>query len=214
MSWLALSTQVSLAVQFLTGLVQIRGLLAARRGSILQGSLFLETFVQVVEGLFYAFFVTAAPSASSMMMWRYIDWLLTTPTMLISLSAYMTHRETRGRGSWVEFWRENGPGLVPVLVFNAIMLLSGYAIRKQWVPAALGWVVGWYAFFMSFALLARRFGWHHSSLRATFGLWSLYGVADWLPDVPANILINGLDIVAKNLFGILLSAEALYARST
>ena len=37
-----------------------------------------------------------------------------------------------------------------------------------------------------------------------YAIWSLYGVAAALDDVPKNVVYNGLDVVSKNFYGLFL----------
>jgi hypothetical protein len=205
-SLLTWTLRTSLLVQLLTWSLQLRALGTVRHGSLLWGSIWIETIVQVIEALAYSVLLWIS-DAKSMMLGRYFDWLITTPSMLVSLSAYLVH--LRGQHTtWSDFWQEHSPFLKTVFVTNLVMLLSGLGVRTGLLGYAFGMSVGWIAFFLTFGLLAWRFG-SQPILGATFGVWAGYGIAEFLPDVWCNVLINLLDVVAKNVFGVLLSLEAL-----
>lgn len=62
--------------------------------AILTDILGLETFVQLIELSFYVTFGFLLPMASSTMdiaVFRYADWFLTTPTMILSTVAFMDY---------------------------------------------------------------------------------------------------------------------------
>jgi hypothetical protein len=57
--------------------------------NIIRELLILEISVQVIEGLFYLWLVFNFASVADVTPKRYIDWSITTPTMLITLIFYL-----------------------------------------------------------------------------------------------------------------------------
>ena len=86
----------SLVVQLITTIVGLHGffLNVKKKDIILQDILGLETIVQVVEATFYIWIIFALKNLEKMTPRRYIDWFITTPTMLISTIMFMKYQET------------------------------------------------------------------------------------------------------------------------
>lgn len=92
---------VSLTAQIIAMVISIAGLgiPIAPQNSILRSILGMESIVQVIESMFYTWFGIFSPKSSSktdIAKYRYYDWFITTPTMLLSTMMYFKHRnETR-----------------------------------------------------------------------------------------------------------------------
>ena len=85
----------SLIVQIVTGLVSLHGLFLTlpKKDAILTDILGLETIVQFIEAAFYIWIAYATVNVNIMASRRYIDWVITTPTMLISTIMFMKYQE-------------------------------------------------------------------------------------------------------------------------
>ena len=77
---------LSLFVQIVTSLVSLDGvdIHLDKNNLVLQDILKLELFVQLVEGIFYVWIIYGLKDFNKMTERRYIDWMITTPTMLLS----------------------------------------------------------------------------------------------------------------------------------
>jgi len=100
---------VSVIVQILTGGLEIYSLFirVPKEFSLIRQLLVLEVAVQIVEGLFYVWLVYNISNVSNITPKRYIDWSITTPTMLVTLVFYLIysyHRE-KGDTSKLEFFK-------------------------------------------------------------------------------------------------------------
>ena len=58
---------------------------------ILKQLLWLEFIVQIVEGSFYVWLANSFNSVENITPYRYYDWYITTPTMLITFSIYLIY---------------------------------------------------------------------------------------------------------------------------
>ena len=85
----------SLLVQTITGIVSLHGLFInlKEKDKILTDILALETVVQFVEMAFYVWMAYAIININNMTSRRYIDWVITTPTMLLSTIMFMKYQE-------------------------------------------------------------------------------------------------------------------------
>ena len=88
----------SFVVQIITSLVASTGLLEelSERDTILKDILKMELLVQIVESSFYIWVILALKDYKVLTRRRYIDWVITTPTMLISTVIFMRYIEVPG----------------------------------------------------------------------------------------------------------------------
>ena len=88
----------SVIVQIITGLIEIATALFAPVSpefNIIRQLLLLEIAVQAIEGLFYVWLLLNFTCVINVTPKRYIDWTITTPTMLITLIFYLIFLERR-----------------------------------------------------------------------------------------------------------------------
>ena len=78
---------ISIIVQIITGIIEILTLFikVPRTYSIIKELLILEVIVQIIEGLFYVWLAYNFTKVLDVTPKRYLDWSITTPTMLITL---------------------------------------------------------------------------------------------------------------------------------
>jgi hypothetical protein len=183
-----LTTKISLAVQIATGLVGLQGLtyVLPEPHSVLSHLLALETFVQFVELTFYAWFVYQF-NLSTMALTRYADWLLTTPTMLLTTIMYFRYqsalngdaRDAKGAGAEAEgfaepadesppprtsffktigdFIRENKADVAIIFAANVFMLATGALGEIGALPLIPATLLGFGGLAVSFATIYRKF---------------------------------------------------------
>ena len=215
------STDVSLFVQILTGIIGLQGSFArlAPKDAILGTALQLETAVQFVEFVFYAGYLTDHP-VETMALTRYYDWMLTTPTMLLSTMVVMHYEALAAQGrstefTLAEFVRDHRRDVATVACANWAMLLCGYlgelGVLSPWVSLATGF--GFFAWAFS---VIRKFAVGSATGKKLFAflltVWSLYGVVFPLGPEAKNVALNSLDIVAKNFFGLYLYSRVMALR--
>ena len=93
--------------------------------------LILEVVVQIIEGVFYFWLLYNFTKAINVTPKRYIDWVITTPTMLITLISYLIYlnKKTKDETYKLDFFtilKENSDIIIPVVLLNWLMLLFGY----------------------------------------------------------------------------------------
>lgn len=213
----------SILAQFVTGVLGIWGLThdVAPQDEALKVSLNIEMVVQLIEFMFYMWFVSDF-NIASMTTTRYKDWIVSTPLMLISAMIFFHYQQARQEGrdtanSEDDFFQTHRKTIVAVLVANAAMIAFGYAGEVGWL--SMGWSVGlgFVAFGIAFSTVWLRLASKSDTGKKLWsviaGVWALYGVAFLLPVAEKNIAYNGLDVVAKNLFGVYLSIKVIEASS-
>ena len=84
---------LSIIVQIITGLMDVGALFVKmpRRAFLIKQLLLLELIVQVIEGGFYFWLAYNFTKISNVTPKRYLDWVITTPTMLITLIMYLIY---------------------------------------------------------------------------------------------------------------------------
>ncbi len=206
----------SLGIQFLTGIVEYTGLFIPidPKDEIVKELLTMELIVQAIEFVFYSFLVykiltnTLTQSITSH---RYLDWAITTPTMLVGFALFFKYLKTPDKKQ--TFWdsiQEEQNTLLYIITANALMLLFGYLAELGTIRTALSVSIGFIPFAIIFKqLYANYVGTDVVSQRLfyfVFSVWSLYGVAAVLPFAMKNTAYNILDLFSKNAYGLFLYA--------
>ena len=203
----------SLLMQLITGVVSLHGLFITLpdKDKILTDILGLETVVQFIEAAFYIWIAYAAKNESKMTSRRYIDWVITTPTMLLSTIMFLKYQEKKEEESdekveTKSFLMENKDLILKMFAYNFGMLVLGYIGEINLLPKWVTTPIGFYFFYESFSLIYKNYAIKSELGKRLFnfllGVWSMYGVAAMLPVNMKNISYNLLDIVAKNFYGL------------
>jgi bacteriorhodopsin len=230
--YLHLSLKVSVGVQIITGIIQLFSLFINVPPSyiILKQLLVLENIVQVIQGSFYAWLFFNIQNVTNITSKRYIDWVMTTPIMLVSLICYMIFLRGSSESHLDIFsiLRDNYPIIFSIVILNALMLLFGYLGEKNIIPLVWGVLIGFIPFIIYYYLIYNNFVKSRGNAGANAGagadpttaninntilklflyflfFWSLYGIVGLLPYYIKNTIYNILDLFSKNFFGLLLS---------
>jgi hypothetical protein len=209
----------SVIVQIITGIIEIGTALFAPVSpefNIIRQLLFLEIVVQAIEGLFYVWLLFNFTSVTNVTPKRYIDWTITTPTMLVTLIFYLIFLERREKNedttglNFFDLAIENGNTISNVFILNWAMLFFGYLGEMKIISTLTGVLLGFVPFLLYYYIIYQKYALKSSSTGIKifwyfFIFWSLYGVVALLPYYLKNALYNILDLFAKNFFGIFLS---------
>lgn len=207
----------SFIVQIISGLIDIAVLFIKVEPEyiIIKQLLGLEVFVQLIQGTFYLWLVCNYKEIHNVTPKRYIDWVITTPLMLISLIIYLIYlkyKETRLNTSKLELFKllgENSTTISYVIYLDWLMLIFGYLGEAKIINTIIGVVLGFIPFLIYFYIIYINYVRQTSSgwkiCLYFFFFWSLYGVAALLPYYIKNTFYNILDLFAKNFFGLFLS---------
>ena len=182
---------------------------------IIKDLFFFELFVEMVEVTFYIWLVYNYKKLSNMTPNRYKDWVITTPTMLITLISYLIFLEAKvtkqtGNLRLSSVLKDNYKTLVPILSLNWMMLLFGYLGEIKVIPIVYSVLLGFIPFLIYYYMIFKNYVAKNTSTSGLtifmyfFFFWSLYGVAAFMPYYIKNSIYNILDLFAKNFFGIFL----------
>jgi bacteriorhodopsin len=202
---------VSLVVQILVAIIDIFGLTVKvpENKNLFRDLLKLELGVQVVEMIFYVWLIINFALIQNITPHRYYDWILTTPTMLITLMAFLDQKHYSGI---VDFLKQNTSDIIKVISANMLMLLFGLMGELGYIQYQLAIVLGFVPFLYYYHSIYKKYIDDKKELPVEqkglfwffFVVWSLYGVAAFFPYVLKNSAYNILDLFAKNFTGLFL----------
>jgi len=218
----------SIAVQVITGIIELATFFVRTPPgmALIKQLLGLELAVQAIEGAFYVWLYKNIATVKNITPKRYADWALTTPTMLITLVAYIiylnagtnananaTASTTQESLSLVQLLRENATPIAQIVGLNWLMLLFGYLGEVNAIPLVAGVALGFLPFIAYFYIIYERFISTTGEVNPTslkiyayfLVFWSLYGVVAVLPYTIKNTIYNIIDLFSKNFFGLFLS---------
>ena len=213
----------SIVVQIITAIVDIYALTLTVPSSfsLIKELVLMEFIVQIVELSFYFWMISKFSSIKNITPFRYYDWAITTPTMLITLMFYLMFLRDRENGiqseSFFTEFKNHWTIILKVSILDWLMLFAGYLGEKEIFSYLLTTIVGFIPFILMFYLIYSNFASKSEQGQKIFwyfvGIWSIYGIAAMLPYKIKNSLYNVLDLFAKNFFGLFL-AYVLYKAKT
>jgi len=207
---------ISIIVQIITGIIEI-GAFFVKVPTIyflIKQLLILELVVQIIEGSFYLWLAYNFTKVLNVTPKRYIDWSITTPTMLITLMVYLIYlnKMAENNANQLDFFtlfKDNSSIFIPVIILNWLMLFFGYLGEMRIIPVFLGVFLGFIPFLIYYYIIYVNYVNQETSGYLLFWyfffFWSLYGIAAVLPYYVKNTFYNILDLFAKNFFGLFLS---------
>ena len=207
---------ISIVVQIVTGIIDIAAFFVKVPTvySIIRQLLILELVVQFFEGSFYVWLAYNFTKVLNVTPKRYIDWAITTPTMLITLMTYLIYlnKMVEDKTNELEFFtlmKDNSNIFIPVVLLNWLMLLFGYLGEMRIIPVLLGVLLGFIPFLLYYYMIYVNYVTQDTSGYLLFWyfffFWSLYGFVAVLPYYLKNSFYNILDLFAKNFFGLFLA---------
>ncbi len=209
---LTTSAKLSLFIQFITGIVDFYGLqIPLPENKIIYRELLeVELFVQTVEFVYYIWLVLNLNKfKGNITVTRYIDWIITTPTMLLTLIAFLDDKEN-GR-SLKLFIKENKSDVIQILILNWLMLLFGLLGELGIINEKVAVTIGFIPFIYYFNIIHKKFLRKDENDKGKiflfwfyFVTWSLYGIAALFSFQLKNTFYNILDLFSKNFLGIFL----------
>jgi bacteriorhodopsin len=207
---------ISIVVQIITGIIEIGAFFVKVPSvfSLIRQLLIIELIVQFFEGTFYFWLAYNFTKVLNVTPKRYIDWFITTPTMLITLIIYLIYLNKRVENKTNELelftlLKDNATIIIPVIILNWLMLLFGYLGEMKIIPVLLGVFLGFIPFLIYYYMIYINYVTQNTSGYLLFWyfffFWSLYGFVAVLPYYIKNSFYNILDLFAKNFFGLFLS---------
>ena len=211
----------SLLVQLLVGTIDYKALYLPLdpKDEILRDLLKVEVMVQIVEFIFYVWLIYYFSKVSrNITPVRYLDWAITTPLMLITLSAFLKQNGT-SMMRLPDFLSNYRGSIITIVLLNAAMLLFGLAGELGFMNVYLSTALGFIPFAFNFKYIKETFlpsdedKFKNALFYWFVFFWALYGVFALMSYTIKNTGYNILDIFAKNFFGLFL-AYVVWTKST
>ena len=218
----------SLIMQLITSFIPIHAFFIKlpENDKILGDILGLETIVQFVEMVFYVWIASSVLNVNKMASRRYIDWVITTPMMLLSTIMFMKYKEvketkeTKGNDdldkkplTTKNFLTDNKENIFLIFGYNLLMLLFGYLGETNVISNYISIPIGFIFFIKSFEVIYKNYANKTLQGEKLFLfltiIWGLYGVAATFSANLKNVSYNVLDIVSKNFYGLYIYYEIL-----
>jgi bacteriorhodopsin len=208
-----ISGVISLIVQAVVGLIEYLALSVeiSEKDQILKDLLKLEIFVQIIEFIFYVWLIYYFSKVSrNITPVRYIDWAITTPLMLITLSAFLKH-EGKTPTRLIDFLSNNTDPILKIVFLNASMLFFGLIGELGYLDRYVSTALGFIPFALNFKYIKETFlpSDEDKFKNAVFYwfvfFWGLYGVFAVTSYTVKNTGYNILDLFSKNFFGLFLA---------
>lgn len=214
------SVYISLWIQLITGIVQIHGIIINidKDDYVLKEILILETVVQFIEAAFYVYIAYALTSININQVTprRYFDWMITTPTMLITTILFMEYNKVelneihnKEKLRLVPFIINHKENITKIVIFNFFMLFFGYLGEVNILNKFISVPIGFIFFGLTFENIYTNYAYNEETTETNkilfnflVSIWALYGVAALFPTLPKNLGYNVLDIIAKNFYGL------------
>ena len=206
---LYISGIISLLVQIIVGVLDFWGLSidVKETKNMFKDLLKVELGVQIVEFIFYVWMILNFKNITNITPYRYFDWFLTTPTMLITLTAFLSKNNYN---TLSDFIKDNKKNIISIGLANALMLLFGLLGEFNVINYTTGVLLGFIPFFYYYKKIYDEYI-NKDSTKDQKGLfwfffiiWSLYGMAALFPYSIKNSMYNVLDLFSKNLLGLVL----------
>jgi bacteriorhodopsin len=204
---------LSLIVQVLVGIIDYLAINIelSSTDELLKDLLRVELFVQAVEFVFYLWLIYYFSKVSqNITPFRYLDWAITTPLMLITLSAFLNHNGSTST-SLIDFLSNHKGSMIIIVLLNAAMLLFGLIGEFGYLSIYTSTALGFIPFVLNFKYIKDTFlpSSEDKLKNALFYWfvvsWALYGVFALMNYTTKNTGYNILDIFSKNFFGLFLA---------
>lgn len=203
------SAYFSLFVQAIIGTINIYGLKMniPKNLQIYKDLLKIEFVVQIIEFIFYIWMILNFSNIKNITQFRYFDWIITTPIMLIGLMAYLDDNKPK---TLYEYVKNNKDLIIRVVGLNLSMLILGLLGELQIINYNMAITLGFIQFIYYFKLIYDKYMKKKVSndkfrlFWFFFIIWTLYGIVSYFPYEQKNTAYNILDLFSKNLFGVFL----------
>mgnify|MGYP001594766615 CR=1 FL=1 len=214
---LKITVYASLIIQVLTGIgnIWILQYKTTAESKILRELIYTELVVQIIEVIFYFWLAYNFLQVKNITPKRYYDWMLTTPTMLITLIGYFVYMRYKNTAKYTGtldlsyLLKTEGVLILIICILNALMLISGYLGEIGILTTLASVSIGFVFFFIYFYLIYENYVKGVDGTLSVFSLfvfvWSFYGIAAMLSYEWKNMLYNILDLFSKNFFGVFLT---------
>jgi sensory rhodopsin len=180
--------------------------------------LIIELIVLLIASFFYTKMIREVrkddTDITKLVKYRYLDWAITTPLLLITLILFLTYFQTTTTSFPIYT-------IIAIFFCNWMMLIQGYFGEDAFgiLDKNFAWITSFIFFVAIFALLyfkiLRKKDNKPSMIKYIlfsyfFILWLCYGLIYKLEERQRNIYLNLLDTFSKGFFGFFILGYFLY----
>jgi hypothetical protein len=215
------SLYFSLVVQSISIIIGLFGLTLKLNpiDEILRTVVGLETIVSFVQLSFYIWYAYHFREVVEATFYRYHDWAITTPIMLLTTILYYDYNNNPDEKKTLKtVWDEHYKDILLVFGFNFMMLFFGYLYEINVLDLFTSNSLGFVGLIGSFYIIYKSFV--VKNLPDNLPLfvfmsivWGSYGIAAMFSPAWKNFTYNIIDTISKNSYGIFLTYIA-YQKST
>ena len=150
------SARLSLYTQFITGAIDVWGLgiKVPVEKELFRTLLKIEVAVQAIEFIFYFWMVQNIKKYSNITKYRYFDWMITTPLMLLTLMAFLDSNKYNNLSDFIE---NNKTTIKQVLSLNFLMLYFGFLGETNKLSTNQSVFLGFIPFIMYYKIIYDKF---------------------------------------------------------
>ncbi len=216
------SIYISLIVQIITTAISLDGLnySLSEKDKILKDILKLEAFVQFVETGFYIWVISSITQLDKVTPRRYLDWFITTPTMLTSTIIFMKYTdEKENNNKKINFWeflKSDYENIKKMIILNFFMLVFGLlgelGYGNKYLMIFIGFIFFYYLFKHIYEEYAKYSKIGYKLFIFLVIVWGMYGISAMMSLKYKNLCYNFLDIISKNFYGLFIYYKILQAK--
>ena len=174
----------------------------------------LETIVSFVQLSFYIWYAYHFKEVVEATFYRYHDWAITTPIMLLTTILYYDYNNNPDEKKTLKtVWDEHYKDILLVFGFNFMMLFFGYLYEINVLDLFTSNSLGFVGLIGSFYIIYKSFV--VKNLPDNLPLfvfmsvvWGSYGIAAMFSPAWKNFTYNIIDTISKNSYGIFLTYVA------
>ena len=147
---------LSLLIQVVVGIIDFLALniKIPENKKLFKDLLKLELGVQIVEMIFYVWLIFNFAGIPNITPKRYYDWILTTPTMLITLMAFLDKHHYIGI---IDYIKKNKYDITKVVIANMLMLGLGLMGELGYINYQLAVLLGFIPFLYYYNLIYNKY---------------------------------------------------------
>lgn len=207
------SAKFSLMMQLIIGIICLFTIFKPidDKHIILNEILILETVVQFIEFMFYIWLIRNLVNIKyEVTPVRYLDWFITTPTMLFSFVMFFYYNNFKDveEVNVNNVYNKKKDAIIKILLANAGMIIFGLLGELKQISKINALIIGFLFFGYCFYTIYEEFVGNNDINKYFFwinmSVWSIYGIAYMFDYKTKNIIYNLIDVVAKNFNGLFL----------
>jgi bacteriorhodopsin len=176
----------------------------------------IESIVQIVQVIVYTILILQF-NLANMASTRYLDWIITTPLMLLAFIIYLNYENDTYNNTQIDtlnnFITENKNYIYIIFIANGLMLLLGLLGEFKYISKTSATIGGFIALLIVFGVIYKKYASKSKKSTLVFipfvSIWSIYGIAYNFNENNKNFTYNILDTIAKNIFGLFISYNVL-----